>query len=200
MLKVGLTGGIGSGKSTVAQIFKSLGVPVYFADKAAKRLMNTHPDIKKAITEKFGEEAYNGDELNRAYIASIVFNNKQRLAQLNELVHPITIKDANEWFLKQDTKYALKEAALIFESHSDQYLDYIIGVSAPKQTRIERTMLRDHIKAEEVIQRMSKQMDENEKIKRCDFVIDNSGTCSVISQVLSLHVVLTGLASQAKDL
>ena len=197
MLKIGLTGGIGSGKSTVARIFSILGVPVYDADKAAKKIMNTHPEIREKIIEKFGAEAYNNGALNRAFLSSKVFNNEEALRFLNTLVHPITIDDANNWFQKQEAKYAIKEAALIFESHSNQYLDYVIGVSSPTELRIKRTMDRDHINAEKVLERMKKQMDEIAKMERCDFVINNNGKESVISQVLNLHVKLYGLPSKS---
>jgi len=195
MLKIGLTGGIGSGKSTVARVFSSLGIPVYDADKAAKKIMNTNPKIREKIIGKFGAESYNNGTLNRAFLSSKVFNNEEALKFLNTLIHPITIEDANNWFQKQKTKYAIKEAALIFESHSNQYLDFVIGVSSPTELRIKRTMDRDHIIAEKVIERMKKQMDEIEKMERCDFVINNNGIESVISQVLDLHVKLYGLAS-----
>jgi dephospho-CoA kinase len=195
MLKIGLTGGIGSGKSTVAGIFSSLGIPVYDADKAAKKIMNTSQGIREKIIEKFGAEAYANGNLNRTFLSLKVFNNEESLKFLNTLVHPITIDDANNWFQKQKTKYAIKEAALIFESHSNQYLDYVVGVSSPTELRIKRTMDRDHINAEKVIERMKKQMDEPEKMERCDFIINNNGKESVISQVLDLHVKLFGLAS-----
>jgi dephospho-CoA kinase len=194
MLKVGLTGGIGSGKSIVAGIFISLGVPVYNADRAAKTIMNTDDGVRQGIIRHFGKEAFAGGELNRAYLASVVFSDNEKLHTLNELVHPATIQDAQKWFENQRGPYAIKEAALIFESNSQQYLDYVIGVTAPESVRIERVMKRDGISAEKVIDRMNQQMDEAEKIKRCDFVIDNSGSISVISQVLTLHIKLSGLA------
>lgn len=195
MLKVGLTGGIGSGKSTIAKIFATLGIPIYDADKAAKALMNNNPDIKESIIKIFGPEAYIDNNLNRTFLASVVFNDNEALLKLNSLVHPFTINDANEWFKKQQTKYAIKEAALIFESNSHQYLDYTIGVTAPQKIRIKRTVERDNITANKVIKRMNKQMDEEEKIKKCNFVIDNSGKNSVLSQVLALHIQLNALAS-----
>ncbi len=194
MLKVGLTGGIGSGKSIVAGIFTSLGVPVYNADRAAKRIMDTNDGLRESIIRHFGKEAYAGGQLDRAYLSSIVFSNREKLNILNDIVHPATILDAQKWFETQQGPYALKEAALIFESNSQQYLDYVIGVTAPESVRIERVMKRDGISIEKVIDRMNKQMDEAEKIKRCDFVIDNGGSLSVISQVLTLHIQLSGLS------
>lgn len=198
MLKVGITGGIGSGKSTVAKIFSSLGIPVYDADRAAKRLVLTDLDIRKKIIENFGSESYVNGQYNRRYISQIVFNNKQKLDLLNQIIHPATIRDANRWFSTQDAPYALKEAALIFESNSQKHLDYVIGVYAPEEIRIQRTIEREGISADEVKARINKQMDENEKMNLCDFVIDNSGSVSVITQTLEVHVNLSGISKQAE--
>lgn len=195
MLKVGLTGGIGSGKSTVGKIFIALGIPMYDADMNAKMIMNTNHEVKNKIIEKFGPEAYTDNQLNRTYISNLVFNDKAKLDELNKLVHPATINDANNWFLQQVTPYSLKEAALIFESGGNKHLDYIIGVFAPEKIRIDRVIKRDSISAEQVKERINKQMNEEEKMKLCDFIIDNSGQKSLISQVLSLHNTLLGLAA-----
>ena len=131
MFRVGLTGGIGSGKSTVAHVFEILGIPVYYADKEAKRLMNEDPDIRKQVIAHFGEEAYADNILNRRFLAEIVFKDKEKLRLLNSLVHPVTIAKAEEWMQKHNTPYVIKEAALIFESGSQEGLDFVIGVSAP---------------------------------------------------------------------
>ncbi len=198
MLKVGITGGIGSGKSTVAKIFSSLGIPVYDADRAAKRLVLTDLDMRKKIIENFGSESYINGQYNRRYISQIVFNNKQKLDLLNQIIHPATIRDANRWFLTQDAPYALKEAALIFESNSQKHLDYVIGVYAPEEIRIQRTIERESISADEVKARINKQMDENKKMNLCDYVIDNSGSVSVITQALEVHVNLSGISKHAE--
>ncbi|HEX4852109.1 MAG TPA: dephospho-CoA kinase [Puia sp.] len=195
-LKIGLTGGIGSGKSTVAGIFEVLGVPVYYADQAARRIMNEDPLLKKKISELFGEKAYNQGQLDRAFVANQVFGNREKLKSLNALVHPLTIRDANEWMERQTFPYSLKEAALIFESHTDQYLDYVIGVSSPEDLRISRTVKRDHISPDEVFRRMKNQLPEEEKMKRCDFVIYNDEIRPVIPQVLELHARLLKLAGE----
>ena len=187
MLKIGLTGGIGSGKSTVAKIFETLGIPVYYADEAAKRIMNEDEQLRQGIIKNFGEESYIDNTLNRSYISQQVFNNKEKLALLNSLVHPATIRDSKEWMQQQTTAYAIKEAALIFESSVDKYLDYIIGVTAPEELRIERTMNRDLISREEVKSRIKNQMDEEKKMGLCDFVIHNDGQQALLPQVLSLH-------------
>ncbi len=191
MLKVGLTGGIGSGKSTVARIFEVFGVPVYYADDEAKRLMNEDAKLKSAIQKSFGAGSYINEELDRKYLASVVFNDPGKLHQLNALVHPATLKDAAEWMLQQRTAYLIKEAALIFESGSQDGLDYVIGVSAPRDLRIQRVMKRDGISQEEVVSRMDRQLSEDDKMKRCDFVIINDEQEMLLPQVIGLHERLT---------
>src|SRR5688500_5367972 len=196
MLKIGLTGGIGSGKSTVARIFERLGIPVYYADDRAKELMNTDPYLRTKITELFGEEAYSGSQLNRSHIASIVFNNKEKLQLLNSFVHPVTIADSENWMQAQATPYAVKEAALIFESKVNVYLDYVIGVSAPLLLRIQRLTERDPVTPEAVEKRMSNQMNEEDKMALCDFVIVNDETEPVIPQVIKLHEKFLAMSSE----
>lgn len=186
-LRVGLTGGIGSGKSTVAKIFEVLGIPVYYTDAAAKRLMNEDEELKKNIIEQFGEESYSEGQLNRSYIASLAFADKDKLKLLNTLTHPVTIRDANAWMLRQTSPYAIKEAALIFESGSAEHLDHVIGVYTPTPLRIQRIMQRDNTTREEVLQRMNRQIDEDIKMKLCDSVIINDEQQLLIPQVLQLH-------------
>ncbi|HMO61744.1 MAG TPA: dephospho-CoA kinase [Ferruginibacter sp.] len=187
MLKIGITGGIGSGKSTVAKIFEVLGIPVYYADEASKKLLNQNPELKAKITALFGTAAYQNNLLNRSYIAGIVFNQPEKLAQLNAIVHPATIKDAETWMAQQSSTYAIKEAALIFESGSQEQLDAVIGVYAPKAVRLQRVMQRDGISREEVLSRMNRQIDENIKMRLCDYVIYNDEQQLVIPQVTALH-------------
>lgn len=187
MIRVGLTGGIGSGKSTVARVFEVLGIPVYYADEATRQLMNTDEALKKEIINNFGEESYSNGQLNRPYVASIVFSNKEKLDLLNALTHPATIRHANEWMQQQTSPYVIKEAALIFESGSAENLDYVIGVAAPKPLRIQRVMERDHISSEEVQKRMSRQLSEEMKMKLCDFVLINNELELLTPQVLALH-------------
>ena len=196
MLRVGITGGIGSGKSTVARIFEVLGIPVYYADAAAKRLMNEDEEIKKSIIAQFGPESYKDGKLNRAYISPIVFSDSSQLEKLNAVTHPATIRDANEWMQKQNTAYTIKEAALIFESGSVEFLDYVIGVYTPLPLRVQRIMQRDGITREEVAQRMSRQLDENIKMKLCDSILVNDEQQLLIPQVLSLHSKFLSLAGE----
>lgn len=193
MIKIGLTGGIGSGKSTVAKVFEVLGIPVYYADDAGKRLMNEDEELKQKIKTAFSDAAYNNGILNRKYLADIVFKSPQKLALLNSMVHPATIADADRWMQQQTTAYSIKEAAIIFESGAQEYLDYVIGVYAPAPLRILRTMQRDNISREEVIARMNKQIDETIKMRLCDFVIKNDEQELLIPQVIALHQQLLSL-------
>jgi len=186
MLRIGLTGGIGSGKSTVCRVFETLGIPVYYADDAAKKLMNTNDELKKSIITHFGKESYNNEGLNRKYLASIVFNNKEKLDLLNSLTHPITIIDAQNWIKKQHSPYIIKEAALLFESGAAENLNYIIGVFAPENLRIKRVVERDHLTVDEVMKRINRQIEEDIKMKLCDFIISNDEQQLVIPQVLEL--------------
>ena len=187
MLKIGLTGGIGSGKSTVAKIFETLGIPVYYADKEAKRLMNSDDELIFSIKKNFGEEIYKNGELDRTLLASIVFNDRYKLDLLNSLVHPVTIRDAEQWAQKQKSPYTIKEAALLFEAGSVSNLDHVIGVSAPTELRINRAMKRNNTSREEVINRMNQQINEEIKMRLCDFIIYNDEKQFLISQVLELH-------------
>lgn len=194
MKKIGITGGIGSGKSTVCRVFSVLGIPVYYADEAAKRLMQHDHLLKTAIREHFGHETYDSTgNLNRVFLAKTVFSNREKLALLNSLVHPVTIKDAEKWAEKQEAPYVIKEAALMFESEAFHYVDKVIGVSAPLALRIKRTMERDHVNRDEVMSRMKNQMDEETKMKMCDYIIYNDEQQAVIPQVLDLHEKILNL-------
>ena len=187
IIKVGITGGIGSGKSTVSKVFEVLGVPVYYADDAAKRLMNEHEPMKQRLLEIFGQETYIDGILNRNYLSSMVFNDPEKLALLNSIVHPATLQDADHWMQQQSHPYAIKEAALIFESGAQEFLDLVIGVYAPAHLRIQRVMKRDHITREEVKARMDKQISEDIKMQLCDYIVTNDEQQLVIPQVVELH-------------
>jgi dephospho-CoA kinase len=187
MLKIGLTGGIGSGKTTVAHIFEVLGIPVYYADDAAKRLMNEDDKLKQQIIQHFGEESYVDGKLNRSYLSSVVFSDVEKTKLINSIIHPATIADAELWMNKQTTAYAIKEAALIFEAAAEKQLDLIIGVQSSLPIRMQRVMQRDNISEEAVLARMQKQMNEEEKMSRCDFVIVNDEKELLIPQVVKLH-------------
>lgn len=189
MLKVGITGGIGSGKTTVCRIFSTLGIPVYYADERAKLLMTSDADVVTAVKRLFGEEAYDENgQLNRKLISDKVFNNNNLLQQLNGIVHPAVFQDTQKWFQKfQDKPYTLYEAAIMFESGSYKFMDKVITVFAPLEDRIERTLNRDKISRKEVLERINKQLPEEEKIKQADFVIYNDHSQPLIDQVLTIH-------------
>lgn len=187
MLKVGLTGGIGSGKSTVAKIFQTLGIPVFDADAVAKSIMHTNTSVKAAVIKAFGEAAYRDGELNRKFIADIVFKDPFQLEILNSIVHPATMQAAEEWFQQQEAPYVIKEAALLFEAGSAAGLDLIIGVTAPQHVRIHRVMQRDGVGRQEVLTRMGRQIEDTIKMRLCDVVIKNDGVQALLPQVLALH-------------
>lgn len=187
MLRIGLTGGIGSGKSTVARIFSLLGIPVYDSDSASKRLMTEDEELKKKIIGNFGEASYTNGILNRKYLSEKAFSDPEKAELLNSIVHPATIKDAEKWMKKQQARYIIKEAALIFESGSNKLLDKVIGVSSPISLRIERTMKRSNITFEQVKMRMDLQMNEEQKMGLCDYVLINDEQQMLIPQVLALH-------------
>ncbi len=193
MLRIGLTGGIGSGKSTVAKMFELLHVPVFYADAASKKLYQTDQELIASIKKYFGEDLYVNGQLDKQKLASIVFSDPSKLELLNQLVHPPTIRDAENWMKKQTSPYVIKEAALIFESGSSAGLDFVIGIKAPLHLRIKRVMERDHVTRDEVLSRMNRQIDEDIKMRLCDFIIDNSEQVLVIPQVLELHHYLLGL-------
>lgn len=193
MLKIGLTGGIGSGKTTVAKIFEVLGIPVYYADDSAKKLMNSEPDLIQQIKSNFGDDVYSNNQLNRSLLASKVFGDNKKLEILNAIVHPATLKDADEWMKKQHSPYIIKEAALIFESGSEKMLDHVIAVSAPVSLRIKRVIERDGITEEDVLKRMNGQLNEEEKLNRSNYIIYNDEVQLLIPQVIKLHELFLSL-------
>jgi len=187
MLSIGLTGGIGSGKSIVAEIFRTLGIPVLDADSLAKKIMQEDASVKEQLIDTFGTETYNNQGLNRAYIANIVFKDPFQLQVLNSIVHPATIEAGIKWAAQQNAPYIIKEAALFFESGSSEGMDIIIGVYAPDALRIRRVMNRDQISREEVLNRMNHQISQTIKMKLCDKVIINDEQSLLIPQVMKLH-------------
>ncbi|MBE9584495.1 dephospho-CoA kinase [Mucilaginibacter sp. JRF] len=189
MLKIGLTGNIGSGKTTVAGVFEVLGIPVFYADAAAKNVMVTDAELIEGVKQAFGSDAYFADAiLNRKHIANIVFNNADELARLNALVHPAVFRAFDEWVLRQTSApYVIKEAAILFESGSYKKCDQTILVSAPLEQRLERVMQRDGISHDEAASRDARQMNEEEKKILANHIIINDGSQLVIPQVLSLH-------------
>lgn len=187
MKYVGLTGGIGSGKSTVAKMFMQLGVPVYNSDERAKHLMNNSTDIKKRLVELLGKESYKEGQLNRAFIAKKVFNDTELLAQLNAIVHPVVREDFLNWANQQDFCYVIQETALLFENEAQNLYNYVILVTAPKEERISRVVNRDSVTREQVIARMDNQLKDDEKLNLSDYVVENIDIERTKSSVLQVH-------------
>lgn len=186
-IKVGIAGGIGSGKTIVCDIFKVLGVPIYNADLEAKLIMNKSDQVRQAIIATFGDQTYQNGILNREFLAAQVFNDADQLAKLNAIVHPAVIQAAEDWADAQTAPYSLKEASILFESGSYKKLDYTILVTAPVEIRIARVMARDQVTREQVLARMNNQLPDEEKAKLADFVIINDGIQALIPQVMALH-------------
>ena len=191
MLQVGISGNIGCGKTTVCRLFELLGVPIYYSDLEAKKLMHEDAEVKQELISVFGKKIYSDEGvLERKILASIVFNDKQKLDLLNNIVHPAVAKHSDQWFSNQKSKYAIKEAALLVEIEAHKQLDKLIIVHADLEKRIARVMKRDDIKREAVLARENKQLNPEEKLKFADFVIDNNGHKSLAEQVLFVHTNL----------
>jgi dephospho-CoA kinase len=192
-LLVGITGGIGSGKSTVCKLFSLLGIPVYTADERAKWLMSQDLTLRNQITTTFGAAAYSSTgELNRTFLAESVFPNPEKIAQLNALVHPAVKKDFEQWIASQTAPYLIKEAALLFETGAAKALDYVINVSSPLRIRTARILLRDpHRSEEQVNQIINQQLPDEEKNELADFCIKNTDNKLLIPQVFEVHEQLS---------
>lgn len=185
MLKIGLTGGIGSGKSTIAQVIKTLGYPVYTSDRKAAELTNNHATIREGLKRLFGAHIYQADgKLNKQALASIIFQNKQALQQVNSIVHPIVLEDFHHWCQQQTNALVFFESAILFESNLARIFDRIITVSAPEKIRIERVIRRDHTSKEKVIERMQNQLNDTERERMADYVIHNDDRQQVLTQIL----------------
>ena len=190
---IGLTGGIGSGKSRVVALFTTLGVPCYIADVEAKRLMNNQPEVKAAIVNLFGEQAYVDGDLNRSYLSQIVFANPEKLKALNAIVHPAVAKDFSVWVEQQKTPFVIKEVAILFETGGYKNVDKTVLITAPETIRIERVMLRDGVTAEEVKARMRNQWTDAQREPLADFVIDNIDWEETAEEVKKLYHTLSSL-------
>jgi len=191
MYKVGITGGIGSGKSTICKLFELIGVPIYYADTRAKILMWKDKTLKSEIKNVFGAEVYHSNgRINSALLANKIFSNKELLNTINNLVHPVVHKDTEAWYKGLESSkapYAIKEAAIMIESNSHLHLDALIVVTCPVDIRITRVLKRDKSKAEDIKRRINNQMSDNERLKHANYIINNDGTHSVIAQVCTIH-------------
>jgi dephospho-CoA kinase len=195
-LKIGLTGGIGSGKTTICKVFEQLDIPVYSADDNAKFLMATDKKMITAIKNTFGNQIYNQQgELDRNALSAVVFNNAEALSKLNAIVHPRVKEYFLEWTSLQNTSYIIKEAAIMFESGAYKDLDYIINVSAPEELRIKRAMKRDNVSEDIIKVRINKQITEVERTFRSQYVIINDDTQLVLPQILKLHQLFNNFSS-----
>lgn len=187
MIIVGLTGGIGSGKTTVASFFEALNIPVYIADDEAKGLMKRSKVIRRKLISLFGEKAYKGDELNRPFIASKIFNDTDYLKKMNAIVHPKVASHFKRWLKKQNAAYVIKEAAIIFEHNKQDQYDFIIVVTSDKETRIQRVMNRDNSSRTKIEAIIANQMSDAKKVEKSHFVITNDDLESTKKQVLTTH-------------
>jgi len=189
MLKVGITGGIGSGKTTICQVFEVLGIPIFYADAVAKQMMHTDEKLKQEIQVLFGEQSYTDEGyLDSKYLANIVFKDKKKLGKLNAIVHPVVFNAFDHWVLKQcHVSYVVKEAALLFESDSHKMCHYSVLIKAPLDLKIQRVMQRDHISLEEINLRMSRQFTDEQKQSMADFILINDEQKLLIPEVIALH-------------
>ena len=194
MLKIGITGGIGSGKTTVCKIFELLSIPVYYADMRAKELMVQNKTLIQNIIYLLGDESYTKDlQLNKKYIADKIFNDKEKLKGINALVHPVVKRDFKKWTEKQNSSYIIQENALLFDTGQYKELDYNILVSAPPEIRIFRVMQRDNTDFNSILARINNQMDEKYKTALADYFIINDGKHSLIKQIIELDKELTSI-------
>lgn len=196
MMKVGLTGGLGSGKSTVAKVFETLRIPVFYADDESKKITDTSKEVKDQLISAFGEELYKEGILNRGMLASIIFNDAEAIKKVNAIIHPAVAAAFKKWAEAQKSVYVLQEAAILFETGGYKRFDKNILVSAPEELRIERVMARSGWTKEEALQRMANQWGESQKISLADFVILNDGSKPLLPQILAIHENLIRTANQ----
>lgn len=187
MITVGITGGIGSGKSLVCKIFEVTGSPCYYADDRAKALMNEDPELAEKLKYHFGADIYEDGHLNRAKLSGMVFNDPSKLQTLNDIVHPAVGKDFDRWRAQSTSDIVFKEAALLVESGSYKNLDFLICVTAPDETRIKRVMKRDQVSREDVLNRMKNQWKQEEKAAKSDYVIENNGNELLLPKVMRVY-------------
>jgi dephospho-CoA kinase len=187
MIKVGLTGGIGSGKTLISEIFKRLSIPVFNADQEAKIILNSNPEVISEIKSNFGEDIYTQDEINRSQLAKIIFNDYSALKKINAIIHPKVRQYFYDWIKKQNAKYVIEEAAILFESKAYKEMNITINVHADESLRIQRVMDRDEVGLDEVKSRMKNQLSDQERINLADYTIYNDGKEMVLPQILEIH-------------
>lgn len=187
LMKLGITGGIGSGKTSVCRVFNVLGIPVFSADPEAQMIMNEDEEVRKAINEIAGRNIYPGGILDRMALASLIFNDQESLKKVNDLVHPMVFGNFISWAEKQTTPYVIMEAAILFESGASKLVDRVATIIAPVEERISRVTFRNRLTREQVMERIRNQMTDEERIKRSDYVINNSENAMIIPVILRIH-------------
>ena len=186
-MKIGVTGGIGSGKTTVCRVFSALGIPVFAADEEARKIMETDPSVMQKVNDIAGVEIYTGGILNRSELAGLIFNNRELLDKINKVVHPVVRENFNNWQMSQGSDYVILEAAILFESGSFRSVDRIITVVAPVEERIERVVRRNNLTREQIMERIRNQTEDDYKVSRSDYVIDNADDKLIVPEILRIH-------------
>ena len=187
MIKVAITGGIGTGKTTILSMFADKGIPVFNSDEIAREIMNTNPLLKNEIITAFGNKAYDKNKLNKKYLSNVVFNNETLLKKINSIVHPYVANEFNSWIKKQDSKYIIYESAIIFETQGEGFFDKIICVTAPEDDIISRVMKRNNFSKDKIKSIINKQLPNEVKIQKSDYVIENIDILKLSDRVLEIH-------------
>jgi dephospho-CoA kinase len=196
--RLGVTGGIGSGKTTVCRIFRVLGVPVFVADVAARDVMNDDPGIRDRINDIAGKDLYSGGELDRMELARLIFNRPEMLKSVNAAVHPVVLQIFNKWADEAEAPYVIMEAAVLFESKADTYVDRVVSISAPVEERIARVMGRNELSREQVIERINNQLEDDEREEQSYYVINNADNEMIIPEILKIHEDMLRLAEKER--
>jgi dephospho-CoA kinase len=196
--RLGVTGGIGSGKTTVCRIFRVLGVPVFVADAAAREVMNNDPGIRERINSIAGKDLYSGGELDRMELARLIFNRPEMLKSVNAAVHPVVLQIFSKWADESDAPYVIMEAAVLFESKADTYVDRVVSISAPVEERIARVMGRNELSREQVIERIKNQLEDDEREEQSYYVINNADNEMIIPEILKIHEDMLRLAEKER--
>jgi dephospho-CoA kinase len=197
-LKLGVTGGIGSGKTTICKVFGVLGIPVFSADDEAKRIQDNDRDLQIKINSLAGKDLFPAGKLDRPELAKLIFSNKELLEKVNSLVHPVVFRSFREWVKKQDSPYSIMEAAILFESGAFRLMDRIVTVVTPLEERIERLVRGNKLSREQIIARIKNQIDDESRVKRSDFIIPNSENDMIIPAIIGIHEEMLKLCNKAK--
>lgn len=192
MKKVAVTGGIGTGKTTVSKLFEKIGIPVFNSDEIAKELMHNDKQLQAEIIKVFGDESYINNELNRAYLSDVVFNDEALLDKINSIVHPYVAKEFNQWLLNQKSDYILYESAIIFENNSEDVFDKIICVIAPEEDVISRVMKRNNFSRNKVISIIKNQLPDQIKRKKSDYIVENINKSDLTEKIMEIHNMIIG--------